>query len=70
MYVLNSTKKCRPVADVEVEIQDVRDEGAPINGQVAEEKVEQGERRAGIQAPVVQVDENSDTVKKYPKSPE
>lgn len=75
---MNNTKKCRPATDdVEVEIHDVPDDPAPsvpppiTNGHVSEEhKDEPGERRAGIQAPVIKVDENSDTVKKYPKSSE
>lgn len=76
IYVLNNTKKCKPATDIEIEIQDVQDD-VPVpstNGKITEEQEpeeqEPKERRAGIQAPVIKIDENTNSVKKYPKSSE
>lgn len=84
IYVLNTTKKCKPVQEVEYEISEVVDK-APVppvttngNGNITSSAAattattteEPKERRAGIQAPVVKIDENSSSVEKYEKSQE
>lgn len=78
-YILNGAKKCTPVADDGIEFTTTVDhppspEPITTNGNgnatiAAEEEPE--ERRAGIQAPVIKVDENSSSsVTKYEKSAE
>lgn len=83
---MNSAKKCRPVPpesvpDGQVEISSLSDEAPPpptaaappaatTNGNAATPAEEPKERRAGIQAPVVNVDENTSSVKKHAKSAE
>lgn len=72
IYVLNGTKKCRPVEkeDIEVEFQSVPDEIITTNGHAEAVPKEPEVRRAGIQAPVIEIDENVSSVKKYPKNAE
>lgn len=74
IYILNNVKKCKPVQDeLVIEFTDVTDQSPAIppvattNGNALSEE-EPKERRAGVQAPTVNVDENSSAVKKHPKT--
>lgn len=76
IYILSSVKKCQPVSDVDYVVNiATNEESVPQvdttakNGNIPVNE-EPEERRAGIQAPIVKVDENSSSVKKHPKSQE